>query len=135
MASDKPLPELDPINAEFFKGLSNGKLLVQKCSKCGNLQFYPKPICVECSSVDLNWHETSGEGTIYSFTNINRVIMNSKEFGQDVPYTIASIELREGIRLYGRILKDSKEPSIGDKVVSVPTTVTPEVGLMTFKLA
>lgn len=136
MASDKPLPEIDPINAKFFSELGKGKLLVQKCSKCGNIQFYPKPICVKCSSVELGWEETSGEGTIYSLTSINRVIMNSKEFGQEVPYTIASIELKEGIRLYGRIMKEEgKEPSIGSKVISAPTQVTSEVGLMTFRLA
>lgn len=136
MESDKPLPELDPINSEFFKGLSNGRLLIQKCSKCGNLQFYPKPICVKCSSIDLEWQQSSGEGTIYSLTSINRVIMNSKEFGKDVPYVIASIELNEGIRLYGRVLLEAgKEISIGDRVRSDPTTVNPDVGLLTFRPA
>ncbi len=135
MASDKPLPELDPVNEGFFKGLSEKKLLIQKCSKCGNLQFYPKPICVKCSSVELDWVESSGEGTIYSLTNINRVIMNSKEFNEEVPYTIASIELKEGVRLYGRIINSGgREPSIGDKVSSSPTAVNDEVGLPTFRI-
>lgn len=135
MASDKPLPELDPVNAGFFKGLSEKKLLIQKCSRCGNLQLYPRPICVKCSSVELGWTESSGEGTIYSFTDINRVIMNSKEFNDDVPYTIASIELKEGLRLYGRIIsEEGRAPSIGDKVSSSPTQVNDDVGLPTFKL-
>lgn len=135
MESDKPLPELDPINSEFFKGLSNRKLLMQKCNECGNIQFYPKPICVKCSSIDLGWQEVSGEGTIYSLTSINRVIMNSKEFGEEVPYVIASVELKEGLRMYGRIKTESgREPSIGDRVVSEPTKVNDTVGLMTFRL-
>lgn len=135
MASDKPLPELDPINSGFFKGLSEKRLPIQKCARCGNLQFYPKPICVKCSSVELDWVDTSGEGTIYSLTSINRVIMNSKEFGEEVPYIIASIELKEGVRLYGRLNSESgKEPSIGDKVVSSPTSVNDDVGLPVFKL-
>ncbi|AKA48243.1 hypothetical protein IX51_03010 [uncultured archaeon] len=126
---------MDPVNSEFFKGLSENRLLIQKCSKCGNLQFYPKPICVNCSSVELGWVESSGEGTIYSLTSINRVIMNSKEFNDEVPYTIASIELKEGVRLYGRINNEgNKEASIGDKVKSVPVQVNQDVGLPTFEL-
>lgn len=135
MSSDKPLPEIDPVNAEFFKGLSENKLLIQKCSSCGNLQMYPKPMCVECSSVDLDWVESSGEGIIYSFTDINRVIMNSKEFNEEVPYTIASIELKEGVRLYGRIIgEEGRKPGIGDRVSSAPISVNDEVGLPAFKL-
>lgn len=136
MGTDKPLPELDPVNEEFFRGLSEKRLLIQKCSKCGNLQFYPKPMCVKCSSMDLGWEESSGEGVIYSLTGINRVIMNSKDFNEEVPYTIASIELKEGVRMYGRILPSGdRKPSIGDSVISEPGTAEEGIGLPYFRLA
>ena len=135
MQNDKPLPEIDPINSQFFKGLSEDKLLIQKCIKCGNTQFYPKAICVKCYSVDLEWIKSSGEGKVYSFTEINRVIMNSKEFEKEVPYVIASVELKEGVRLYSRILSENgKNVKIGDSVRVVFRTVSEEIGLPEFKL-
>ena len=135
MQNDKPLPEIDPINSQFFKGLSEDRLLIQKCTKCGNTQFYPKAICVKCYSVDLKWVKSSGEGKIYSFTEINRIIMNSKEFEKEVPYVIASVELEEGVRLYGRILSENcKNVKIGDSVRAVFKAVSGEIGLPEFKL-
>ena len=44
----KPKPEMDGVNSALFTGLKNGKLLVQQCNDCKNLQFYPRPICVKC---------------------------------------------------------------------------------------
>lgn len=40
----------------------------KKCTKCGNIQFPPVPVCNECSCMEMDWTEMSGEGEIYSLT-------------------------------------------------------------------
>ncbi len=128
----KPKPEIDLVNSALFTGLKNGKLLIQQCNDCKNLQFYPKPICVKCGSLNLGWKESNGRGKIYTFTLIKRVIMNSKEFESELPYLIASVELEDGIRIYGR-LKD-RNARVGQHVSLDPLDAG-EIGLPGFKLS
>ena len=75
---------------------------------------------------------SSGKGKIYSFTLIKRVIMNSKEFESELPYLIASVELEDGVRIYGR-LKDNNA-RIGQQV-SLDPLDTGDIGLPGFKLS
>ncbi|PSN90125.1 hypothetical protein B9Q04_01660 [Candidatus Marsarchaeota G2 archaeon BE_D] len=129
------LPEVDGVNKDFFEGLANGKLLLQRCSECGSHQFYPKPWCVVCGSLDLEWTEASKEGKVYTYTIINRVIGNSKEFEKELPYAVGSVELEGGIRVYARLL--AANPSsirIGCRVVLEPRRLTDKVGLPYFRV-
>ncbi len=128
----KPKPEMDAVNSALFTGLKNGKLLVQQCNDCKHLQFYPRPICVKCGSINLGWKESSGRGKIYSFTLIKRVIMNSKEFESELPYLIASVELEDGVRIYGRLKEHNAR--IGQQVFLDPLDAG-DIGLPGFKLS
>ena len=129
-----PLPELDTINQNFFESASNGNLLLQRCKKCGNIQFYPRPLCTKCGSLELEWIKSSGKGKIYSYTAINRVINNSKVFEKNIPYTIAIIELSEGIRVYG-LIKDCSPSKIriGQEATFSPMIVQ-NLGLPAFEV-
>jgi Predicted nucleic-acid-binding protein containing a Zn-ribbon len=98
------LPEVDGVNKNFFEGLAGGKLLLQRCSTCGSHQFYPKPWCVVCGGLDLKWVEAPKEGRLYTYTLINRVIGNSREFEKELPYVVGSVELDVGVRVYARLL-------------------------------
>jgi uncharacterized OB-fold protein len=67
-------------------------LRVQRCADCGTCVFIPQPICTECQSERLEWTESSGRGTVYSYTIVHRP--PRPEF--DVPYVVAIVELEEG---------------------------------------
>ena len=58
--------------------------------------------------------------------------MNSKEFESELPYLIASVELEDGVRIYGR-LKDNNA-RIGQQV-SLDPLDTGDIGLPGFKLS
>jgi len=129
------LPEVDGVNKNFFEGLADGRLLLQRCSTCGSHQFYPKPLCVVCGSLELEWVEAPKEGRVYTYTIINRVIGNSKEFEKELPYAVGSVELNVGVRVYARLL--AKNPSsikIGCRVVLEPRRLTDKVGLPYFRV-
>ncbi len=87
-----PLPQPTPLSRPHWDGCKEGKLRVQRCKDCGTFVFIPRPTCTGCLSEDLEWVESTGKGTLYSYTVVHRP--QRPEF--DVPYTVAIVELEEG---------------------------------------
>src|SRR5258708_33820275 len=52
----------------YWDAPAQGKLLVRKCTGCGQLHHYPRTICPFCFSDKTEWIEASGKGTIYSYS-------------------------------------------------------------------
>ena len=59
---------MEPIIKKWYTFIEEGKIMGKKCTKCGNIQFPPVPVCNECSCMEMDWTEMSGEGEIYSLT-------------------------------------------------------------------
>ena len=87
-----PLPTPTALSRPHWEGCREGKLCVQRCSACGTHVFIPRPVCTSCQSLDLEWVECTGRGTLYSYTVVARP--QRPEF--EVPYTVAIVELEEG---------------------------------------
>jgi hypothetical protein len=51
----------------YFDAAAQGRLLVKRCSDCGQQHHYPRAMCPFCASDQTEWTEASGAGTIYSF--------------------------------------------------------------------
>lgn len=100
----------DPITAPFWQACTERRLVVQRCGDCGHHQFYPRPLCLACESLSVDWAEVSGEGTIYSLTTIR--IPVTPELPP--PYKVAIVELAEGPRLLSNIVGEGA--AIGGKV-------------------
>src|SRR5690348_10801363 len=66
--STRPEPVPTEETRPYWEGAKAGKLLIQKCSACGALQFYPRTYCTHCLSESMAWIEASGRGEIYTFT-------------------------------------------------------------------
>ena len=131
-AFDKPLPYVDEENRPFWEGTKRHELCLQKCRDCGKFRFYPRSICPHCLSYNTEWTKVSGRGKIYSFTVANRTV--SPAFRQDVPYSIAIIELEEGVRMMSNIVECRNEDlSIDMPVEVVFDDVTPEITLPKFR--
>ena len=47
-ASRKPLPAPDADTSAFWRGLHDGKLLLQHCVDCGHVQYYQQATCRTC---------------------------------------------------------------------------------------
>ena len=94
---ERLLPEPDPISQPFWDGLHEHKLMLQKCADCGAVRHYPRPVCDQCYSMDFDWAEASGRGTILSWTVSHHAFHIS--FKKDLPMTLALVDLEEGVRL------------------------------------
>ncbi|MCS7137338.1 MAG: Zn-ribbon domain-containing OB-fold protein [Candidatus Caldarchaeum sp.] len=99
----RPLPQISDYTRPFWEAAKKGELLLQRCRKCGAFIWYPRPSCPECGSLDTEWVPSKGLGTVYSFTVIRRVVANSPDFQRDIPFTVAEVDLDEGVRVYGRL--------------------------------
>jgi uncharacterized OB-fold protein len=85
----------------FWEGIAEGELRLQRCSACGKAVFYPRAVCPHCFAGELTWFRAAGTGTIYSYTVAHRAF---GEFATQVPFTVALVDLDEGVRMLTRIV-------------------------------
>ena len=129
----KPLPKPTPWSTPFWDGCKNKKLLIQQCKDCKKHVFYPKLFCPFCLSQKLGWIEASGKGKIYSYTIVHSY--QPTEFSKDVPYAVAIIELKEGVRMMSNLVESDLEKVRCDLDVEVVfEDVTHEFTLPKFRL-
>nr|WP_310523555.1 Zn-ribbon domain-containing OB-fold protein [Polymorphobacter sp.] len=95
-----PVPTAE--TARFWQGCHDHKFLLQRCVACGQHQFYPRTICTNCMSEQLDWIEASGHGTVATYTIVTRAV--SDAYAADTPYVIALIELEEGPRMMSNVI-------------------------------
>lgn len=108
-----PLPRPTALSKPYWEGCQRGVLRVQRCRDCGEHVFIPEPLCTGCSSQNLEWVDTSGRGSVYSFTVVHRP--QRPEFR--VPYTVAIVEMDEGWHMLSNLVDIAPEAvKIGMKV-------------------
>lgn len=84
-----PSPLADSITLPFWQHAAEHRLVVQRCSDCGETRLPPAPICAACRSDAAEWQELSGRGEVYSYTVVHRPIAAE----QPLPTLIAVIAL------------------------------------------
>ncbi|HDP80275.1 MAG TPA: Zn-ribbon domain-containing OB-fold protein [Spirochaetes bacterium] len=114
----KPVPEVQPWSEKFWEGTKQGKFLIQTCGDCGAKIFYPRKYCPECWSGNLDWIEAKGKGKIYTFSTAYSMV--EPRFMDELPYTLAYIDLDEGIRVMSRIVECDQK----DIKIDMPVEVT-----------
>jgi uncharacterized OB-fold protein len=106
----RPIPS-PPVNAEneaFFAAAREGRLLVGRCTACGELHYYPRAVCPFCASERTEWIPAQGRGRIYSYSVMRRVT---------APYAIAYVTLDEGVTVLTNLVDcDFDRLRIGDAV-------------------
>jgi uncharacterized protein len=100
----------DPSTAPFWRAAREHRLVIQHCTSCGAHQFYPRPFCLSCFGLDLEWVEASGRATVYSATTVRIPVIAELP----PPYVVAIVTLDEGPRLTTNLIGD--EPAIGERV-------------------
>lgn len=106
-------PAVDVDSKFYWDGLREHKLLLQSCCDCGRFRFPPMPSCPYCASPAFVVEQMSGEGTIYTWIVVHRAF--AQPFISQVPYTLATVELKEGCRIVGRF-NSSNRPEFGMSV-------------------
>lgn len=131
---DLPKHELGDNTAPYWEAARDERLLIQQCTACDEHVFPPRCVCPYCLEPALDWVETSGEGTVYTYSTVYHPPHPAWE--DDVPYTLAIVELEEGAYIF--TVLENVEPEAVESGVPVSVTfdhVTDEVTLPLFEPA
>ena len=105
------IPDNDSEYKGYFEAAAEGRLVVKKCSDCGLLRGEPGPGCPWCTSINWEWQQVSGKGTIYSYQVVAHTVIPS--FRDLAPFAIVLVELDEqsgqpdehdGLRITGNLV-------------------------------
>lgn len=111
----KHFPRPTPETEAYWQGCRNHELLIQRCVQCREFQFYPRIICTNCASENLEWVKAGGQGEILTYTVVRRAV--SEAYAADVPYVVALIRLDEGPTMMSNVVQcDPETLKIGDRV-------------------
>lgn len=108
-----PLPRPTPLTAPFWDACGRGVLAFQRCSHCATAVFNPAPICPRCHGRHLDWIESAGRGSIYSWTVAYRPL--SPKF-TDV-YAPVIVDVDEGYQMVSNVIGcDTADLAVGMRV-------------------
>jgi len=129
---NKPLPNINGDNKEFWTGCKTHELRFQKCKACGHVRWPASVICPMCYSKDTEWAVAKGKGRVYSFAVYH--VAYHPGFENDLPYVVADVELEEGPRLLTNIVGCRPDEVKCDMLVEVTwEDITEEFSLPKFK--
>lgn len=125
-----PLPCPTELSRPHWDGCREGVLRVQRCRDCGAYVFIPQPVCTGCFGDGLEWVESSGRGTVYSFTRVHRPPHPAFE----VPYVVAIVAVEEGWFMLSNIIDCPAEAvEVGMPVEVTFRVVSDEITLPMFR--
>jgi uncharacterized OB-fold protein len=75
------------------------KITANYCKNCDRFWNKDKHYCATCFSGELEKRALSGNGVVYSYTNIYAA---PKPFDEFAPYYIILVDLEEGLRITAR---------------------------------
>jgi len=126
----RPAPVPDADSAPYWAAAHDGRLVVQRCERCGAHQLYARDRCLVCRG-PVAWVEASGRGTVYSFTVIRQNY--SRPFRDWIPYVVALVDLEEGPRLMTNIVGCAPEDvHVGLAVHATFEAVSDDAGIALF---
>ena len=103
----KPIPIPTPESDFFWTKIGEHQLWIQRCIDCLNPFFYPRIVCPNCLSDNIEWFEVSGRGFLYYYMINHRP---PPGFEEDAPYAIAIVQLEEGPRMMSNIVGIENTP-------------------------
>jgi hypothetical protein len=95
--------------------LNQGRIMGSRCRGCGALHLPPRPVCPECGSLDLEWAELRGEGSVQAYTVITVPLTRLKD---RCPYAVGVVKLDDGPSISGSIIDviNGDEIAVGSRV-------------------
>ncbi len=94
---DKLVPSPTPETQPYWDGLNQGRLRLQRCADCGKIRHYPRPVCDACWSMNTDWVDAAGTGTVHSWTIAHYAFHPGLK--GDLPYILLTVDLPEGVRM------------------------------------
>lgn len=132
MPYNKPLPKIDALNRPFWEAAREGRLVVQTCSRSGDMHMPPTPVCPACLSDEQEWRPATGRGSLESWIAFHRAYWDG--FKDELPYNVCLVRLEEGPLLVSNLVGSVEGAKLGAPLQVVFSLVTDEVNLPVFEL-
>jgi len=135
MTAARPVPVPDERSAPYWEATAQHRLVLARCSRCGELSHPPDVVCARCHHPDPGFvfEEVGGRGAVRSWV----VVRESFLPGFDVPFVLVDVAMDEddGVRLIGRLLNGPDAPlARGERVRVAFEDLAPGVAVPAFIL-
>jgi uncharacterized OB-fold protein len=131
---EKLVPSPTPETQPYWDGLREHRLRLQTCADCGKVRHYPRPMCDACWSMNTNWINASGRGSVHSWTITHYAFHPG--FKGDLPYILLTVDLPEGVRMNAQTRGiEASALRVGVPVKLAFDTVKPDLTLPVFEAA
>lgn len=117
------LPAPDPTVQDdarpFWEATAEHRLVVPRCTACSTVIWYPRGFCPVCGSLEVEWIDVPGTGTVYSLAIPRK---GQGAYRDAAPYVLAYVEIdlaegTPGPRVITNIVDtDPESVRIGDRV-------------------
>ncbi len=115
---DRPQPRFpEPDTQPFWDATKEHKLTYQVDRDTGDMVFFPRAHNPKNGSRNLEWRESKGQGTIYSYSVVR--LNRHPAFAPLGPYAVAYVDLDEGFRILTNIVgvaDPTSDITIGQRV-------------------
>lgn len=101
-----PLAPGNPDDPFWNAWKANERFLLHRCAKCGRSDW-PATCCPDHGLAPMAWVESTGEGTVDTFTIFYRAY--TQALAGEVPYVLAVVRLDEGPYFHTRIVDIAPE--------------------------
>jgi len=88
--------------APFWDATRAEQLLLAWCSACAKAMWYPREVCPSCLGTAIEWRPAAGTGVVYAFS-VHHLAGPGRDTSE-LPYTVAIIELPEGVRMMSNVV-------------------------------
>lgn len=123
-------PNVSELTHPWWNACREERLLLPRCKDCGTHFFRPEVACTHCFSLNWEWVEASGRGTLYSYCEVHRAPVP----GFKTPFVFAIVELEEGVTMFSNVVDCPPEQlRIGMPLQVVFETLTEELKLPKFR--
>lgn len=97
---NRPTPVVTDDNEGWWEAATDSRLVIQRCTSCWTLHHPPRPMCPACHSLELEWIDAAGTGTVYSYT----LLHHPQHPAFDYPVPAVLVELDEGVRILSNMV-------------------------------
>ncbi|WP_331510725.1 Zn-ribbon domain-containing OB-fold protein [Mycobacterium sp.] len=126
----RPAPVVTDDNEGFWIAASQRRFVAQRCNGCSQLHHPPRPMCPHCRSLDHEWVELSGRGTLYSYA----LLHYPQHPAFTYPLAAAVVELEEGLRFVTNVVNiDPNDLAIGMALAVTFVEIDDEMALPVFE--
>ncbi|HEY7946547.1 MAG TPA: Zn-ribbon domain-containing OB-fold protein [Acidimicrobiales bacterium] len=133
---EMPVPGVNAETNGWWEAAGRHRLVVQRCTACGQTRHPPGPICPRCRSTASEWSDLPGTGSIFTFTVVRQAFIAS--LAEHLPYIVIAVELdgAGGARMVSNLIDiDPSDVSIGMRVDVVWEDMGPQLAVARFRPA